>query len=364
MAKPKTLALSGLWRATRTTSCVLVTTALAILGTSALLGQGIVPAPPVTFTGASAAPNNIWNYGDLFIGVSGGQYQVRDPAGVLKETLSTGGTMFTLGCAFDSAQNLYVTELYESVVSRFAGPTPPHTNTLFGGGYSFPTSIVFDRAGNVYVGNVHNGILQFAPDGTFIRTVINTRVDSFDIAADQNTILYTQQSHDIKTVSISTGLPGANFTTGTATQAVSIRILPDGGALLTDLSLTGIGGEVKRYNAAGVVIATYNVSGEYPFWYALSLDPDGKSFWAGNYGSSNYYKFNIATGGVDTQIAGPFNTGTGPGTLLGICLLAATPTSPTNKDQCMNGGWKVLVRADGTPFKNQGDCIQYVNTGK
>ncbi|HEV3243816.1 MAG TPA: hypothetical protein VGZ31_05340 [Chthoniobacterales bacterium] len=35
---------------------------------------------------------------------------------------------------------------------------------------------------------------------------------------------------------------------------------------------------------------------------------------------------------------------------------------PTNKDQCKNDGWKTF----NTPrtFKNQGDCIQYVNTGK
>jgi len=37
---------------------------------------------------------------------------------------------------------------------------------------------------------------------------------------------------------------------------------------------------------------------------------------------------------------------------------------PTDKDQCKNGGWQSLSRADGTTFKNQGDCIQYVNTGK
>jgi hypothetical protein len=36
----------------------------------------------------------------------------------------------------------------------------------------------------------------------------------------------------------------------------------------------------------------------------------------------------------------------------------------TSKDECKNGGWKTLVRANGTSFKNQGDCIQYVNTGK
>jgi hypothetical protein len=30
----------------------------------------------------------------------------------------------------------------------------------------------------------------------------------------------------------------------------------------------------------------------------------------------------------------------------------------------MNNGWKTLVRANGTSFKNQGDCVQYTNTGK
>jgi|GEM_PF-1157141 len=34
--------------------------------------------------------------------------------------------------------------------------------------------------------------------------------------------------------------------------------------------------------------------------------------------------------------------------------------APTSKDQCKNGGWQ-----NWTPrFKNQGDCVQYVNTGK
>ena len=35
---------------------------------------------------------------------------------------------------------------------------------------------------------------------------------------------------------------------------------------------------------------------------------------------------------------------------------------PTNKDQCKNDGWK-LFNVPRT-FKNQGDCIQYFNTGK
>jgi hypothetical protein len=31
---------------------------------------------------------------------------------------------------------------------------------------------------------------------------------------------------------------------------------------------------------------------------------------------------------------------------------------------CKNGGWQTLRRSDGSTFKNQGDCIQFVNTGK
>src|SRR5215211_1851176 len=36
----------------------------------------------------------------------------------------------------------------------------------------------------------------------------------------------------------------------------------------------------------------------------------------------------------------------------------------TTAAQCKNGGYSAVKRADGSSFKNQGDCIQYVNTGK
>jgi hypothetical protein len=37
---------------------------------------------------------------------------------------------------------------------------------------------------------------------------------------------------------------------------------------------------------------------------------------------------------------------------------------PISKDQCKINGWQNFTRTDGSTFKNQGDCIQYVNTGK
>ncbi|HEX8776021.1 MAG TPA: hypothetical protein VF735_20795 [Pyrinomonadaceae bacterium] len=36
----------------------------------------------------------------------------------------------------------------------------------------------------------------------------------------------------------------------------------------------------------------------------------------------------------------------------------------TTKDDCKNGGYNTMKDAQGNSFKNQGQCIQYVNTGK
>jgi hypothetical protein len=51
------------------------------------------------------------------------------------------------------------------------------------------------------------------------------------------------------------------------------------------------------------------------------------------------------------------------GSIANINLEAANRV-PTNQAACKNGGWMTDYRADFSTFKNQGDCIQYVNTGK
>lgn len=44
-------------------------------------------------------------------------------------------------------------------------------------------------------------------------------------------------------------------------------------------------------------------------------------------------------------------------------LSLGTANAAVGKDDCKNGGWQTFTRADGSPFKNQGDCVQYTNTG-
>jgi hypothetical protein len=45
-------------------------------------------------------------------------------------------------------------------------------------------------------------------------------------------------------------------------------------------------------------------------------------------------------------------------------LTATVALVPTSKDACKKGGWANLQEQDGSSFKNQGDCVSYVNTGK
>ena len=35
--------------------------------------------------------------------------------------------------------------------------------------------------------------------------------------------------------------------------------------------------------------------------------------------------------------------------------------TPLTKDDCKDGGWEQVTAADGSPYRNQGQCIQYVN---
>ncbi|HEX8500290.1 MAG TPA: thrombospondin type 3 repeat-containing protein [Pyrinomonadaceae bacterium] len=53
-----------------------------------------------------------------------------------------------------------------------------------------------------------------------------------------------------------------------------------------------------------------------------------------------------------------------PGTPAGTPVGASGCTLVTSKEQCKDGGWQTLTRANGTTFKNQGDCVSYMSSGK
>jgi thrombospondin type 3 repeat protein len=60
----------------------------------------------------------------------------------------------------------------------------------------------------------------------------------------------------------------------------------------------------------------------------------------------------------------PDNQDACPNTPLGTPVSDTGCPRAVTANQCKNGGWQTLQRQNGTTFKNQGDCMQYVNTGK
>lgn len=73
----------------------------------------------------------------------------------------------------------------------------------------------------------------------------------------------------------------------------------------------------------------------------------GGAVWANFVGNADAITIGTAAGSTtyDFEFAAPF-------------------VVATSAAQCKNGGWQTVRRSDGSSFKNQGDCIKYVNTGK
>ena len=108
-------------------------------------------------------------------------------------------------------------------------------------------------------------------------------------------------------------------------------------------SQCGIAGHVDIHNAGCTV-----------FWTAGPVSGESWATFA-SHGwrvATDHVPFVIAD---DAGIWAVTNVQLGQGEAAGVA---------TKKDACKKGGWADLTRADGSSFKNQGDCIQYVNTGK
>lgn len=283
-----------------------------------------VPSPDVARTTAlpqvedPASINSVWNIGDVFVGVAGGQYFHYDNAGHLVDVLSTGFSGYTTGGAFDVTGKLYTTCFSANRVVVFSA-TDPHTilqtiDTSIPGGTN-PEDIVFAANGDFYVTNVSgNGNIQrYNAAGVFQQTYVTGRSDWMDLATDQTTMFYTTESPNIARWNVATNGALSDFANIGGTT-FAFRLLPpgDGSGGLIAAHL----GDIVRLNGSGNIVQAYDVVGE-DSWFSLNLDPNGTSFWAGDFTSGRFYRFNIGTGAVEV---GPINTNTGSQTLYGICV--------------------------------------------
>lgn len=247
-----------------------------------------------------------YQYGDVFAAIGDGNVQHYDKNGNLLETLNTGLGGQTTGMAFDSNSNLYVTNFDKQSVAKF-----DNTGKLkgtFGGVYvGFPESILFDTSRNAYVGTVEHVIgiseqlIKFNAGGTmladFTVAAEGRGADWIDLATDQCTLYYTSEGFHIKRFDVCTNTQLSDFARLDHRRTFALRLLPGGGVLVAN------GADIHRLDGSGNIVQTYNVPSENTVgctycWFAINIDPDGKSFWSGNTLSGHFFKFDIASGNV------------------------------------------------------------------
>ena len=102
--------------------------------------------------------------------------------------------------------------------------------------------------------------------------------------------------------------------------------------------------DMNIYDASLNLVGTTQV-------YATS---PGGPFASSDLGGNGYVWITVWQNGFADDVLGIDNQRTG---------LLPWPV-PTSKEQCKNGGWQSLLKSSGAQFRNQGDCVSYVNTGK
>jgi streptogramin lyase len=222
-------------------------------------------------------------------GVPGGSGKVSmfDPTGTFLGQLDTKTvTPNTTGSVFDSLGNFYVTDFQAQAVTRF-DPTGSLIGS-FGSGYNLdPESVIVDSNSNIYVGQADfvspllaPQVLKFnsngASRGTFSPLPEDRGTDWIELGADQCTLYYTSEGHHVFRFNICTNTQLAEFTAaplpGSIAYAHKLRL--NGEMLVADSEY------VVRLSATGAQIQQYSLG--FPTLFALTLDPDGTSFWTGD----------------------------------------------------------------------------------
>ncbi len=257
--------------------------------------------------GASFAAT--FNKGDVFAAVSNGMVQHYDKNLNLIEVLNTGLGGYTTGMCFDKNGNLYVTDFSTSQVSTFDKATGSLTGT-FGGGYSIPESVLFDKSGNFYSSSVGGlGIQKFDSAGNYLTSYVGGRTDWIDLGADQTTMYFTGEGNEIVIRDLPSDTETGHITLPGTGAAYALRLVGNSQVLVAQSN------QIDLMNLDGTVAQIYTVPNENSF-FALNLDPNGTSFWSGDFGTGDFFKFNIASGAIEAQT----NTGTGNYTLFGLAV--------------------------------------------
>jgi len=264
--------------------------------------------------------------GEIFVAIGNGQYQVWDFSGTptVVETITNGAqTDSNAACAFDSLYHPFTADVTANKVFKDIiddHQTPTQTISVGPAGGAQPTSIAFDSAGNSYIGIAGgNGLIEeYDPTGAFVKTYPVSKTSPWiDLSVDGKTIYFTNGTNIV--YRDSPGKHGAITTSKFASIAgatlYALRVLTPaeqsatGGLLLVAAVFSG-SSEIYLLDSKGNTVppSPYSVAGQNNL-QVLTLDPDGKHFWAGSPTSHNFFEIDFATGTPSvayTAAGGPY----------------------------------------------------------
>ena len=212
----------------------------------------------------------------------------------------------------------------------------------------------------VYVPQPYSNIVSVIATGS--NTVIATIPSSVSpvgvaITPDGTRAYVTNQSSG--TVSVIDTNPADTATYNTVIATVAVGAAPYELAITPDGSRVYVANEgsnsVSVINTLGNAVTTIPIGN---ITYGVAIAPDGTRTYVTTYFATVSV---IDTNPLDAS----FNTviaAIGVESLPYAVAVAPGIGPPTNKDQCKGGGWETFTFP--RTFKNQGDCVSFIDTGK
>lgn len=267
---------------------------MGLLGSTAMVAAG----------GAVGSANAaFFTLGDVMASTSGGGNVTHyNHSLVFQNTLNDGVSSLTTGSAFDKAGNFYVTGFNGGVTKFDTTGAIVAPNPFFTGGSNYE-SILFDGAGNAWTGDATSALISKfagaapgAPTTTFAVARQNRGSDWIDLNANQTTFDYTSEGNKIKQFDTIGGQLADLAVTLPGSADYALRIIPSG--LDAGNILVADSSGIIRTDGTNVLQTYTDPLGVNSGWFALNLDPDGKTFWSGDFASGELAQFDIASGAV------------------------------------------------------------------
>jgi trimeric autotransporter adhesin len=254
--------------------------------------------------------------------------------------------------AADTSGNVYVSEYGGNRVRKLS----PSGVTLLAITTAYtPGGVAIGSDGTIYVAHYDAGsVHHYSPDGADLgifasyagcATGCGTDFIKFDAAGN----LYVGDFQPVGRVRVisPTGVDLGNFITVDGVEGLAFDTQ---GNLYVGNFLHFI---IKKFSPSGTDLGTLATLGDPGSAYGLAFDSEG-NLYAANFAAANIRKYSPT--GVDLGIFASVG-------LAGPRDLVVVPFGgPTSKDECKDGSWEAFDFP--RTFKNQGDCIQFVETGK